>query len=99
MSKPKNYAPAPIDTSEVSLPDEIQQLVEKLAENAHDTWSIQRIREGWTFGPQRNDERKEHPDLVPYADLPESEKEYDRSAALGTLKAVLALGYRIVPNE
>jgi retron-type reverse transcriptase len=40
-------------------------------------------------------ETLQHPDLVAYADLPETEKTYDRNAAMETLKAVLALGYRI----
>jgi ryanodine receptor 2 len=77
----------------VQLDREILELTERLAENAHDIWAQRRIAEGWTKGPKRD--KKEHPSLVPYKDLPESEKEYDRSAALETLKAMLALGYRI----
>lgn len=90
-----SYEPKPIDTSGVTLTGEILQLTEQLAKNAHDTWARQRLAEGWRYGPQRDDARKEHPDLVPYEELPESEKEYDRSAALQTLKAIIALGYRI----
>ena len=89
------YKPSPIDTSGVSLPPEIMDLREKLAQHAHDVWAAQRISEGWTYGPQRSDSAKQHPCLVPYADLPESEKEYDRAAALQTLKAIIALGYRV----
>ena len=89
------YQPQPIDTSVVTLTEEILQLTERLAENAHDTWAQQRFREGWRYGPKRDDASKEHPCLVAYKDLPEAEKEYDRAAALGTLKALLALGYRI----
>lgn len=91
-----SYQPRPIDTSTVTLTDEILELTELLAENAHDIWARQRMAEGWQYGPERNDERKEHPDLVPYGQLPDSEKEYDRSAALETLKAIVALGYLIV---
>ena len=90
------YQPKPIDTSSVTLTDEILKLTELLAENAHDNWARQRLAEGWRYGPERNDERKENPDLVPYGQLPDSEKEYDRSAALETLKAIVSLGYRIV---
>ena len=91
------YKPAPIDTSAVSLPVELGGLTERLAENSHDMWAAQRIAEGWSYGPQRDDPEKLHPCLVPYDQLPESEKEYDRITSLGTLKAILSLGYRILP--
>jgi len=90
-----SYEPQPIDTSSVSLTPEVLELRELLAENAHDHWALQRMADGWTYGPQRDDDRKRHPCLVPYEELPESEKEYDRNAAIETLKAILALGYRI----
>ena len=90
-----DYRPKPIDTSGVQLSPEVLKLTELLAEQAHDVWALQRIKDGWTFGPQRSDQRKETPCLVPYADLPESEKQYDRSAATETLKAIIALGYEI----
>ena len=90
-----SYNPKPIGTSHITLPLELQQLTERLAENAHDLWAKQRLADGWTFGPQRDDRSKRHPCLVAYSDLPESEKRYDREAAMGTLKAIVALGYRI----
>lgn len=93
------YDPKPIDTDTITLTSDILALTERLAENAHDVWAQQRLADGWTWGPDRNDSAKKHPCLVPYAELPESEKEYDRSAALQTLKATLALGYRIVPVD
>jgi hypothetical protein len=91
----KPYEPKPQDTSHVSLTDDLVALTEYLAENAHDIWSQQRLADGWTYGPSRNDEEKHHPCLIPYADLPDSEKQYDRNAAMETLKAILALGYEI----
>jgi hypothetical protein len=87
------YQPKPIDTSHVKVPEELHALIEKLAENNHDIWAAQRIKEGWTYGSKRDDGKKEHPDLIPYNDLPESEKEYDRNSAKETIKAVMALGY------
>ncbi len=90
-----NYQPRPIATEDVVLPDELIQLTERLAEHNHDLWAAQRMAEGWTRGPRRDDLKKQHPCLVPYAALPESEKEYDRSTALGVLKAILAMGFRI----
>jgi hypothetical protein len=89
------YEPKPIDTSRVKLSGDILELTELLARNAHDIWARQRLADGWRHGPQRNDAKKEHPSLVPYEELSESEKEYDRSAALETLKAMIALGYRV----
>lgn len=89
------YQPKPIDTSDVTLTEEIRRLTELLAKNAHDIWAKQRLAEGWSYGPTRNDSKKEHPCLVPYEELPDSEKQYDRNAAMETLKAVLALGYKI----
>ncbi len=94
-----SYQPQPIATGGVDLLPALLPLIERLAENAHDLWASQRLAQGWRFGPHRDDTRKLHPCLVPYADLPESEKECDRVAALGTLKAILKLGYRIVPPQ
>ena len=89
------YTPKPIDTSDVELSDELKQLVEQLARNVHDNWSVGRINEGWTYGPERNDTLKQHPCLIDYDDLPESEKEYDRNTAVETLKLILKLGWKI----
>lgn len=89
------YEPRPIDTAKVRLSEELRQLTEQLAENAHDNWARRRLSEGWTYGPVRDDAAKKHPDLVAYGDLPESEKHYDRDTAMETLKAIIALGYRI----
>jgi len=91
----KDYKPKPIDTSEVKLSDEILDLTELLAENTHDVWAQQRISDGWKWGVKRDDAGKEHPNLVPYEELTEPEKDYDRKMVILTLKAILALGYRI----
>ena len=95
----RRYEPRPIDTSHVALTGEIQRLTEVLARNIHEIWSRGRMAEGWSYGPQRNDTLKEHPCLVPYEQLPESEKEYDRSTAMETIKAVIVLGYKIQREE
>ena len=93
------YIPTPIFTEGVTLPPELDALVEQLAENNHDHWARQRIETGWTYGPQRDDACKTHPDLVPYGDLPEGEKEFDRISVIETLKVILTLGYQIVPSS
>jgi len=92
---PLSYKPEPIDTSAATLNEKILKLTELLAKNAHDIWARQRLAEGWRYGLVRDDAKKEHPCLVPYEELPESEKQYDRNAAMETLKAIIALGYRI----
>lgn len=90
------YNPKPVDVSAIVLPKELEGLTEKLAENTHDVWAAGRIADGWTYGKKRDDDAKKHPCLVPYDQLPESEKEYDRNTAMNTLKLVVAYGYEIV---
>jgi hypothetical protein len=89
------YVPHPVDTTSIQLTPDILELTEQLAKNAHEVWAKERIAQGWRPGPERNDLRKEHPGLIPYEELPDSEKTYDRNTALETLKAIQALGYRI----
>lgn len=93
------YKPEPIDTSNVSLPKEILELTEKIAENVHDNWALGRIAEGWVYGETRDDEKKTTPCLVPYPELTEGEKEYDRNTAIETLKLIIALGYKIEKDD
>jgi RyR domain len=89
------YKPKTIDTSRVQLPPDLEELVERLAENNHDVWAKKRIDEGWRYGPRRDDDAKQHPDLVKYDQLSESEKEYDRKTVVEALKAIFAFGYEL----
>lgn len=91
----KNYIPQPIDTEGTSLPKELSDLIEKMAKNVHELWAQERMQQGWTYGAQRDDAKKQHPCLVPYEELPEREKAYDRNTAVGTLKLILSLGFKI----
>ena len=91
----KNYVPKPIDTSDVELPKELEMLVEQMSKNVHEVWAETRIQQGWTYGEQRNDDLKTHPCLVPYEELPECEKEYDRNTSVETLKLIMKLGFKI----
>lgn len=93
------YTPDPINTENIVLSDELLALTEKLAANVHDNWSAGRIAQGWTYGSVRDDAKKETPCLVPYDELPESEKEFDRNTALESLKTIISLGYKIVKDE
>lgn len=90
-----DYTPAPADTSEVKLPEELQPLIEEMARNVHEVWARNRIADGWTYGPVRNDAKKQTPCLVGYDDLPESEKAYDRATSQETLRLIMKLGFEI----
>ena len=93
------YVPSPIDTSDIRLPQEIAEIAERLAKNTHETWALQRMAEGWKYGKQRDDVNKLHPCLIPYEELPENEKEYDRNTASEALKLVMAFGFEIRKKE
>ena len=89
------YQPNPIDTGSVELPKELLELTEKIAENVHENWSAGRIADGWTYGQTRDDAKKTTPCLVPYSELTETEKEYDRNTAISTLKFIVKNGFGI----
>lgn len=93
-----SYIPKPIDTSSVELPQALLDLGEQIAKNVHDVWAAGRMKEGWTYGPERNDAEKKHPCLVAYEDLPESEKEYDRYTAQETLRLIIKIGFKVTKN-
>ena len=80
----KNYVPQPMDTSDIQLPEELNVLIEQMAKNVHEVWA------------QSSDALKQHPCLIPYEELPEVEKAYDRDTALGTLKLISKLGFKII---
>lgn len=95
----KTYTPHPIDLGDIELTPQLEQLREAIAENAHEVWAAGRIKEGWTYGPERDDKLKKHPDLIPYSDLPDGEKQYDRETAMNTIKLVIKLGYDLVKRH
>ena len=90
-----NYQPNPIDTRHIEFSNEIDELVEMLARNTHEVWSQTRLNQGWDFGSERDDAKKQHPCITSYDDLPESERDVDRNTAIQVLKTIMALGYTI----
>lgn len=92
----KKYIPEPIDTSDVVLTEDILELSELISKNTHEVWSANRIKDGWVYGEVRDDEKKQHPCLIPYEELSETEKDYDRSTSLQALKLIVKLGFKIV---
>ena len=91
----KQYKPKPIDTKDIILPTELNNLIEEMSKNVHEVWAETRISQGWTYGEERNDTEKKHPCLVPYEELSEEEKEYDRNTSIETIKLILKLGFKI----
>lgn len=95
MTTKNNYIPQPVNTNDVVLPEELIILSEQISKNVHEVWSKNRMEQGWTYGEQRNDEKRETPCLVPYEELSEEEKDYDRNTSQETLKLILKLGFKI----
>ena len=91
----QTYNPAPLNLDDVTLPEELDELTEAIAENTHEVWSKGRIDEGWTYGVERDDDAKKHPDLLPYSSLTEGEKDFDRATAMNAIKIIVKLGYKI----
>lgn len=91
----KEYKPNPVDTQGIKLPQELDSLVEEMSKNVHEVWAQTRIAQGWTYGEERNDTEKKHPCLVPYEELSEDEKTYDRNTSVETIKLILKLGFKI----
>lgn len=89
------YEPKPIDTSDVRIPQELEPLMETLARNTHEVWAAGRISQGWTYGEERSDREKKHPGLIPYDELSEEEKDYDRATSGEAIRLILKMGYTI----
>ena len=94
-----NYKPRPKDTADISIPKELQPLVEYLAKNVHEVWALNRISEGWTYGDNRDDNKRTHPSLVPYEQLSESERDYDRNTVICTIKFIFKKGYIVTRDN
>jgi hypothetical protein len=92
----KEYKPNPLDTRDIHLDENLIALIEKIATNTHDVWAQQRIQDGWIYGSQRDDEKKTHPSLIPYSELSDSEKNYDRITAREVIKVIILIGYSII---
>ena len=89
------YIPDAIDTNDIQLQPELTELTEYIAENVHEVWAERRLENGWKYGEKRDDKLKLHPCLIPYNELPESEKDFDRATAISTLKLIQKMGFEI----
>ena len=97
--KDNKYVPNVVDTSDIVLSKDLEDLIEAMAKNVHDTWAKNRIEQGWTLGPKRDDDKKQTPCLVEYEDLPDIEKDYDRNTAIETLKFIIKMGFQISKSK
>lgn len=88
-----------MDTSDIQLPEELNALIEQMAKNVHEVWAQSRMDQGWIYGEDRSDALKQHPCLIPYEELPEVEKDYDRDTAIGTIKLIVKLGFKISKDK
>uniref|UniRef100_A0A8C4LEL0 Ryanodine receptor 2 n=1 Tax=Equus asinus asinus TaxID=83772 RepID=A0A8C4LEL0_EQUAS len=89
------FTPIPVDTSQIVLPPHLERIREKLAENIHELWVMNKIELGWQYGPVRDDNKRQHPCLVEFSKLPEQERNYNLQMSLETLKTLLALGCHV----
>lgn len=89
------WQPQPIDTSGIEIPEPVRAVRETLSRQAHDIWDAKRLADGWTHGEARDDDRRTHPNLVPYEDLDDRDRSYDRELIDGTIRLLLKLGFRI----
>ncbi|XP_014093117.2 ryanodine receptor isoform X15 [Bactrocera oleae] len=93
------FVPNPVDTSGVLLPSSVDHIKEKLAENIHEMWALNKIEAGWSWGEHRDDYQRIHPCLTQFEKLPLPERRYDSQLAVQTLKTILALGYYITMDK
>lgn len=93
------YIPKPMDTSDVEVPEDIKELMEIISRNTHEVWGKGRMEEGWVYGECLDYQEKTHPSLIPYEELSESEKDYDRRTSMETLKVILKMGYKITKGK
>ncbi len=93
--KNDQYIPCPIDLSDVELPADLEALTELIARNVHEVWAQKKLQQGWSYGEVIDEDLKTHSSLVPYEQLSEQERSYDRDTAMKTIRLILKLGYKI----
>ncbi|GMF09498.1 unnamed protein product [Phytophthora lilii] len=89
-----NYRPKPVDTTKVEL-GHLEHLGDVLARNCHDMWALERLKQGWQYGKERDDKKKKHPNLVPYKLLSVEEQAFDYRSSIETIKTIVFMNYTI----
>ncbi|XP_059411475.1 ryanodine receptor 3 isoform X2 [Carassius carassius] len=91
-----SFIPKPVDTSQIGMPPHLEKVRDRLAENIHELWGTNKIELGWSYGKIREDNKRQHPCLVDFSKLPETERNYNLQMSTETLKTLLALGCHVV---
>ncbi|XP_072301849.1 ryanodine receptor 3 isoform X1 [Eucyclogobius newberryi] len=94
-----SFIPMPVDTTQVVLPPLLDNVRDKLAENIHELWAMNKIELGWMYGKVRDDNKRQHPCLVDFLKLPETERNYNLQMSSETLKTLLALGCHVAQTN
>ncbi len=90
-----DYQPKPERFEHIKMPEEVQNVLEAAARNIHEVWAENKLKEDWRYGEALDYEKKTHPSLIPYEQLPERQKLYDRETAMYTIKFLLNTGFQI----
>ncbi|KAM7397959.1 hypothetical protein PAMA_006028 [Pampus argenteus] len=93
------YKPAPLDLNHVKLTPNQNTLVERLAENGHNVWARDRVRQGWTYSIVQDIMNKRNPRLVPYNLLDEKTKKTNRDTVCAAVRTLIGYGYNIEPPD
>uniref|UniRef100_A0A673ZP97 Ryanodine receptor 3 n=1 Tax=Salmo trutta TaxID=8032 RepID=A0A673ZP97_SALTR len=94
-----SFIPTPVDTSQIVLPPHLDNVRDRLAENIHELWGMNKIELGWCYGKVRDDNKRQHPCLVDFTKLPETERNYNLQMSSETLKTLLALGCHVTQTN
>jgi TrkA-N domain/RyR domain len=86
----------PASTWDGGLLSMTAQEVEVMAVMEHDRWCEERSAEGWRYGPEKDQEDKTHPSLVPWGDLPEDVKEIDRGTVRRLPEFLAGVGFSVI---
>ena len=93
------YQPRPLDTSDIVLPDAVGEVADLLSKNVHEVWAAQKVSDGFSYGERDDKTLKTHHNLVPYEDLSQEDRQYDRNTALETVRVLLKLGFVIQKKD
>lgn len=89
------YQPKPRSLRRIRLDPSLISLVDAIAANGHDRWVTQRAAAGWQWGPERDNSRQLHPDMIPFDELDDDSRTFNIVAAEKVLKLVVSEGFAI----
>lgn len=99
LQKRNNGTGKEITLPEHGLPEEYEAIREEVAASVHDAWTKEKIADGWKAADHRDAVQKLDDRLIPYNELPEEEKKYDRATAEAAIRALLSCGYEITKKN